>query len=59
MRASEQGNANAQNNLGSCFVYGRGVVKDEKKAVEWYTRAANQGDEMAAKELSVTGREKW
>ena len=30
-------------NLGYCYDEGIGVGKDKKKAVEWYTKAAKQG----------------
>jgi TPR repeat protein len=30
--------------LGICYKSGQGVTKDEKKAVYWYTKAAEQGD---------------
>lgn len=41
-KAAEQGNANAQDALGSCYEYGQGVEKNEEKAVEWYQKAAEQ-----------------
>ena len=34
----------AQNNLGGCYKNGTGVAKDEKEAVKWYTKPAEQGD---------------
>ena len=33
----------AQYNLGICYYCGKGVDRDEKKAVKWYTEAAEQG----------------
>ena len=39
--------ATAMNKLGVCYKRGRGVVKDEAKAVEWYTKAADAGDTNA------------
>ena len=42
-RAALQGKAEAQNNLGNCFLKGIDTEKDEPKAVEWYQKAANQG----------------
>jgi TPR repeat protein len=41
--AAEQGNADAQYNLGIMYEYGEGVPKDAKSAVKWYTLAAQQG----------------
>ena len=45
--AAEQGDTDAQNNLGTCYENGTGVEKDEQKAVEWYQKAAEQGNATA------------
>ena len=42
-KAAEQGNADAQYNLGLCYEVGSGVPKDEVEAVKWYRKAAEQG----------------
>ncbi|MBR5681173.1 MAG: sel1 repeat family protein, partial [Clostridia bacterium] len=42
-KAAEQGDAEAQNDLGHCYVIGDGVEKDEKEAVKWFRKAAEQG----------------
>ena len=42
-KAAEQGNADAQYNLGLCYEVGSGVPKDEVEAVKWYRKAADQG----------------
>ena len=42
-KAAEQGNADAQYNLGLCMTDGRGVPEDDATAVKWYTKAAEQG----------------
>ena len=42
-QAAEQGNATAQNNLGTMYDLGLGVKQDKAKAVELYTKAAHQG----------------
>jgi TPR repeat protein len=47
----EQGYADAQCNLGFCYDNGTGVVKNEKKAFEWYEKAAEQGLEIAQNNL--------
>jgi len=39
---AEQGDAEAQFNLGFCYDDGRGVTKDAKEAVKWYRKAAEQ-----------------
>jgi hypothetical protein len=40
---AEEGNAEAQDNLGRLFLSGRGVPEDHVAAVGWLTKAANQG----------------
>ena len=39
---AEQGNANSQYTLGSMYLQGIGVPKDNNKAFEWFHRAAEQ-----------------
>ncbi len=63
-KASEQGHAEAQYNLGYWYWHGIGVAKDARKAVEWYREAADQGDKPAARvESGVADRQeargKW
>ena len=40
---AEQGDANAQTNLGTMYSKGDGVAQDDAKAVEWFRMAAEQG----------------
>ena len=40
----EAGVAQAQSNYGLALMQGKGVPKDEKGAVDWFVRAADQGD---------------
>ena len=40
---AEQGNAEAQHNLGVMYEKGLGVAKDDVQAVQWYRKAADQG----------------
>ena len=42
--AAEQGNADAQCNLGHCYNNGYGVRQDHKQAVYWFRKAAEQGN---------------
>lgn len=42
-KAAEQGNAEAQYNLGQYYEIGVDVDEDEKMAFEWYSKAAKQG----------------
>ena len=44
MPLAEQGNANAQFNLGLIYYSGNGVAKNDKTVVNWLTKAAEQGD---------------
>jgi hypothetical protein len=46
-RAAEQGDAEAQYNLGFDYQQGFGVTQDEAEAVKWYRKAAEQGDAMS------------
>ena len=39
---AEQGDAEAQFNLGFCYDDGRGVAKNAREAVKWYRKAAEQ-----------------
>ena len=44
---AEQGNADAQNNLGAMYDKGQGVPQDYKEAFNWYRKSAEQGDAEA------------
>lgn len=48
---AEQGNAEAQFNLGQWYEHGRGVPKDYAEALRWYRLAAEQGDSFAQFDL--------
>jgi hypothetical protein len=48
---AQQGLATTQFNLGFMYEQGRGVVKNEAKAVEWYQQAAAQGRPVAYQRL--------
>ena len=43
LQAAEQGNAQAQFNLGWMYANGEGVRQDPVQAVQWYRKAAEQG----------------
>ena len=51
--AAEQGNADAQCNLGLCYAKGKGVPQDYKEAVKWFRFAAEQGNADAQRNLGV------
>lgn len=42
-KMAKQGDLDAQYDLGHCYENGIGVAKDTKKAVYWYTKAADKG----------------
>ena len=48
---AEQGNLDAQHNLGVAYEYGHGVTRDHAAAASWFRKAANQG--LAAAQLSL------
>ncbi len=52
-KAAEQGDAQAQTNLGWMYEYGRGVPQDYKEAMRWYRLAAAQGHAQAQTNLGV------
>ncbi|MDA8136526.1 MAG: tetratricopeptide repeat protein [Desulfobacteraceae bacterium] len=53
LKAAEQGDVNAQFNLGWMYAEGRGVPQNSKQAVYWYSRAAGQGDASAQFNLGM------
>jgi TPR repeat protein len=50
---AEQGDADAQFNLGFMYRNGFGVLQDYKTTVKWYTRAAEQGYGKAQVNLGI------
>ena len=50
---AERGNPTAQINLGVMYEDGMGVIKDYKRAAEWYRLAAIQGDTRAQVNLGL------
>ena len=48
---AEQGDPKAQFRLGGRYRRGDSIKKSLTKAVEWYTKAAEQGDQAAKKRL--------
>jgi curved DNA-binding protein CbpA len=51
LQLAEQGNPDAQFNLGLMHAKGQGVAKDDKQAVEWFAKAAEQGYREAQTKL--------
>lgn len=50
-KAAQQGDADAQNNLGNCYLCGNGVQQDYQKAVSWFRMAAAQENAEAQNNL--------
>ena len=53
LQVAEQGNAEAQFNLGLMYDNGQGVRQDYAQAVQWYRKAAEQGYAEAQFNLGV------
>ena len=53
-KAANQGNAQAQCNLGFCYDKGQGVAQSYTEAVKWYRKAADQGFARAQYNLGVS-----
>ncbi len=54
---AEQGDADAQYNLGFMYDKGEGVPQDDAEAVKWYRKAAAQGQAVAQGNLGVMYRD--
>ena len=52
-KSAEQGNADAQYNLGVMYYHGQGVKQDEKKAFYLWTKSAEQGHADAQYNLGI------
>ncbi len=50
---ADQGNANAQTNLGVMYRQGWSVTQDYTAAMRWYRKAADQGDASAQTNLGL------
>ena len=51
--AAKQGDAQAQYNLGLCYHYGEGTLKDPNKAFQWFRQAAQGGHAEGQYSLGV------
>jgi TPR repeat protein len=51
--AAEQGDAQAQLNLGVAYYSGEGLARDEAEAVKWFRQAAEQGEAKAQFSLGL------
>lgn len=52
-KAADQGDPNAQNQLGYLYTWGIGVERDFAQAARWFTRASGYGSEPAKLNLAV------
>jgi TPR repeat protein len=50
---AENGDVEAQNNLGTCYAKGEGVPKDSAEAVKWFRKVAEQGFAEAQYNLGI------
>ncbi len=53
LTAAEQGDPEAQCNLGLCYIGGKGVEKSAAEAAKWYRKAAEQGSARGQNDLGV------
>ena len=54
---AEQGDVQAQHNLGAMYEKGLGVAKDDVQAVLWYRKAAGQGNALGQNNLGAMYRD--
>ena len=55
-KAAEQGDVNAQYNLGQMYDKGLGIPQDYTEAIKWYRKVAEQGDADAQHTLGIMYR---
>ena len=53
MKAAEHNSDKAQFELGNAYLMGNGVEENDEIAMEWFEKAAENGNEKA---LKITGR---
>ena len=59
VKAGEDGDANAQLNLGRSYYFGNGVAKDYEKSFYWMKLAAEQGHYVAQHNLALCYYNGW
>ncbi|MDI2091739.1 tetratricopeptide repeat protein [Commensalibacter oyaizuii] len=52
-KLANEGNGQAQHNLGVMYQRGIGTIQNDAKAIEWYTKAADQGVVRAQNNLGM------
>ena len=58
-KAADQGNADAQDNVGWLYQHGWGVAQDYAEAMRWYRKAADQGDARAQANIGELYQHGW
>ena len=56
-KSAEQGDAEAQCNLGGCYCNGDGVIQNNVKAYAWSALASANGSEYAKKGMDILRKE--
>ena len=56
-KAAEQGDTEAQNNLGAMYAQGQSVARDLVRAYAWFNLAATAGNQRAAGNRSIAARQ--
>lgn len=59
LKDAENGDANAQLNMGRCYYFGNGVAQDYEKSFYWMKKAAEQGHYVAQHNLSTLYYNGW
>ena len=58
-RAANAGEPDAQNIVGSCYLFGLHVTQSYEEAVQWFRKAAEQGDAQAQFNLGLCYDRGW
>lgn len=59
IQKAEQGDAEAQNNIGRCYALGIGVGKDTKQAMVWFKKSAAQGNTKGIINVGTCYQDDW
>ena len=59
IQKAEQGDAEAQNNIGKCYSLGIGVGEDNKQALAWLKKSAAQGNTKGIINVGVCYQKDW
>lgn len=52
-KVADDGNVDAQNNIGVMYEKGQGLTQSDEQAIVWYTKAANQGSASSQFNLGI------